>query len=185
LLIAGVLVGGPATRMGGRPKGLMLAPEGVTIVERWRALLEGLGARVVLVGEHDAYAHLKLPALSDRPAGAGPLGGLVALLEHAAPEPALAFACDMPFVSAAIVERLRDAPLAYAVVAPRRDDRWEPLCARYDPTRVLPVARRRLQEGRRSLQRLIDEVGGVELPLAEDEARQLHDWDSPADSGGR
>ncbi|HEX3346278.1 MAG TPA: molybdenum cofactor guanylyltransferase [Polyangiaceae bacterium] len=179
--VAGVFVGGAATRMGGVAKGLLRGPDGVTLVERWRGLLSALGVRVVLVGEAAAYAGTGLPVLADEPAGIGPLGGLVALLRHAGTAPALAFACDMPFVSPALVARLLAAPAGAPIVAPRRDARWEPLCARYDAARVLPQAVALAASPRRSLQRLLDEAGAEALPLLAHEDAELRDWDSPAD----
>ena len=179
--VAGVFVGGPGTRMGGRPKGLMRGPEGKTLVERWCTLLGELGVPVVLVGEASAYEVLGLQALDDDPPGVGPLGGLIALLKHAGTRPALALACDMPFVSRALVERLIVAPGDAAVVAPRREERWEPLCARYDPARVLPLAVARATSPHHSLQRLLDQAGAVELPLVPHEDGELRDWDSPGD----
>jgi molybdopterin-guanine dinucleotide biosynthesis protein A len=189
--LAGVFVGGSGRRMGGRPKGLLRTPEGLTLVERWAGMLAGLGMAVVLVGDARAYVELGLglPALEDEPGGIGPLGGLVALLRHACdPQEgrggcALAFACDMPFVSRALVERLLAAPSDAAVVAPRREGRWEPLCARYDAARVLPHAMTLREARDHSLQRLLERAGAVELPLRTHEARELRDWDSPEDVG--
>ena len=179
--VAGVFVGGPGTRMGGLPKGLLRGPDGATLIERWRGMLAELGLPVVLVGEAAAYEALGLPMLKDEPPGVGPLGGLVALLRHAGTVPALAFACDMPFVSRALVERLLAAPSEAAIVAPRRSTRWEPLCARYDAPRVLPRVVARAASRSHSLQPLLDEAGAVALPLLPDEDAQLRDWDTPAD----
>jgi molybdopterin-guanine dinucleotide biosynthesis protein A len=179
--IAGLFVGGAGLRMGGAAKGLLQAPGGGTLVERWVDLLAPRGIEVVFVGERPEYAALGLEVLVDEPAGIGPLGGLVALLRRAGAAPALAFACDMPFVSAAIVERLVTASPGAAVLAPRRGDRWEPLCARYDPSRVLPVAAARAAGRDHSLQRVLDAAGSEALDLTPGEAEQLHDWDSPGD----
>jgi molybdopterin-guanine dinucleotide biosynthesis protein A len=167
--------------MGGLAKGLLRGPDGATLVERWRAMLAELGVPVVLVGEAAAYAHLGLPVLPDEPPGVGPLGGLIALLRHAGAARALAFACDMPFVSRALVERLLAAPSDAPVVAPRRDTRWEPLCARYEPARVLPLALARAASPHHALQALLDEAGAAALPLVPHEAAELRDWDTPAD----
>ena len=182
-LLAGVFVGGAATRMGGAPKGLLRMPGGVTLVDHWRALLEAQGAEVVLVGSGDAYRALGLEVLQDEPSGVGPLGGLVALLQRASPAVAVAVACDMPFVTPALLGRLLAAPAA-PVVAPRREGRWEPLFARYDSRAVLPVARAHVAAGRRALHDLLYAVGAVELDLSPDEAAQLRDWDSPGDVTG-
>jgi molybdopterin-guanine dinucleotide biosynthesis protein A len=179
--IAGIFVGGAATRMGGRAKGFMQAPDGRSIIERLCAMLRAIGvADVILVGEHPAYTGLGLEALEDEPRGIGPLGGLVALLRRAGAARALALACDMPFVSRDLLERVvaaNDAP----IVAPRLGDRWEPLCARYEAARVLPVAQRRVATGDHSLQRLLDEASAAELPLLPSDAEELRDWDAPGD----
>jgi molybdopterin-guanine dinucleotide biosynthesis protein A len=181
--LAGVFVGGAATRMGGAPKGLLRLPGGETLVQRWRALLEAEGARVVLVGAGDAYRSLGLEILEDDPPGIGPIGGLVSLLHRAEGGVGIAVACDMPFVTSALLGRLLAAAPA-PVVAPRREGRWEPLFARYDSARVLPLARAHVAGGRRALHDLLYASGAVELPLTVDEAAQLRDWDSPADVTG-
>jgi molybdopterin-guanine dinucleotide biosynthesis protein A len=175
-IVAGIFVGGSSRRMGGRAKGLLVGPSGETIVGRWRRVFEGLGIPVVLVGERPEYATVGVPVLPDRGAGAGPVAGLVALLAHAERH-AIAVACDMPYVSAALVARLVSAPDAVAV-APRREGRWEPFFARYDAPRALAIA-----EGHasRSLQAVLDALGAVELALTDDEACELRDWDAPPD----
>jgi molybdopterin-guanine dinucleotide biosynthesis protein A len=104
----------------------------------------------------------------------------VALLRRAGEGQALAFACDMPFVSRALVDRLLLAPPA-PVVAPRREGKWEALCARYDARRVLPHALQQIAGARHSLQGVLDEARAVELALDPDQQRELHDWDTPGD----
>jgi molybdopterin-guanine dinucleotide biosynthesis protein A len=187
--IAGILVGGRGARMGGRAKGLLAAPGGGTLLDRWRSVLKAADPAidVVLVGRREEYAAVDLPTLDDDPPGVGPLGGLLALLKHAqraGREHALLLACDMPSVSSALVQRILTAAPA-AVVAPRRDDAqgglWEPLCARYEPDRVLPIALRRLADGRHALQPLLVEASATPLSLSRAEAAQMQDWDVPAD----
>jgi molybdopterin-guanine dinucleotide biosynthesis protein A len=176
--VAGVFVGGAGRRMGGCAKGMLPAPDGGTLVERWLRVLRDAGVeRVVLVGRRDEYGPLGLETLDDEPAGVGPIGGLAALLRRAGGAPALSLACDMPFVTTGMVARLLSAPDA-PVVAARRDGIWEPLCARYDAARVLPAARRRIAEGRLSLQPLLTECGAVDVSLGDQE---LRDWDTPED----
>jgi molybdopterin-guanine dinucleotide biosynthesis protein A len=195
-VLAGILVGGRGERMGGRAKGMMSAPGGGTLIDRWRSVLRAAGAEapgieVVLVGRREEYASVDLDVVDDDPPGIGPLGGLVGLLrraERAGSEHALLLACDMPFVSSALVQRLIAAPPA-AIVAPRRDqaspgasrETWEPLCARYAPAAVLPVALRRLAAGKHALQPLLTEAGAAALTLSPAEERELHDWDAPED----
>lgn len=198
-MIAGIFVGGRASRMHGIAKGLLEAPDGEPITIRTRRLLEEQGISCVLVGAHPAYAHLALETLADDPQAEGPLAGLLALLSRAGARQALAVACDMPLLTRDIVRRLVDAPPA-PIVAPRhaatRRDRdavtasqrpraardvWEPLFARYDAPIVLPIARAFANGGGRKLQRLLDEAGAHPLPLTTDEQEMLVDWDTPDD----
>jgi molybdenum cofactor guanylyltransferase len=178
-LVAGVFVGGASSRMG-RPKGLLLAPEGRPLVERAVAILRGIGARVVLVGRATVYRGLGVPVVEDEPEGIGPLGGLVALLRAAGGGTALALACDMPFVDDSLLERILDAPDA-PIVAPRRGERWEPLCARYAARSVLPQAQAQVEAGIHSMQALLERCGAREISLSPDDLSKLSDWDSPED----
>ena len=165
--------------MGGKPKGLLRAPGGEPILERWRRIFGRLGLEHVLVGAHHAYASFGV-ALDDHPGAEGPLAGLLALLEHARGSVVIAVACDMPYVSERLVARLVAAPPA-AIVAPRRNGRWEPFFARYDAARVLPGARARAAQGKMALQGLLDSGETNELVLDPGESDQLHDWDTPED----
>jgi molybdopterin-guanine dinucleotide biosynthesis protein A len=178
--LAGIFVGGKGVRMGGRAKGLLCAPDGRTLVERLRATIEPL-ADIVLVGDASAYAGLTLETISDDPAGIGPLGGLMALLRRAEGRRVLAIACDMPFVSRRLVEALLLDRARAAVVAPRLNDRWEPLCACYEARRVLPIAEEHARRGETSLQRVLDALEAVPLPQDRYEPNELRDWDTTED----
>jgi molybdopterin-guanine dinucleotide biosynthesis protein A len=187
-LVVGVFVGGAASRMGGVRKGLLAAPgQGRSIAEHLLALGDSLSADCLLVGEAGAYASTGRKALPDAREGSGPLGGLVALLEHAGARRAVALACDMPYVTAGLLRRLTLLESAAPIVAPRSvlapdgASRWEPLFARYDAPRVLASARSRLARGALSLQPLLDELGAQELTLEGDERRAMRDWDRPED----
>lgn len=175
-VLAGIFVGGASTRMGGRAKGL-LERGGSTLVDRWRATFDALGIEHVLVGRRAEYASVPLAALPDDPPGVGPIGGLAALLAAAGDRRALAVACDMPFVTRQDVEALLAAPRAPAV-APRRDGRWEPLCALYNAPMALPVVRARIAAGHLSLQGLLNALGAREIEI---DGAHLADWDSPQD----
>jgi molybdopterin-guanine dinucleotide biosynthesis protein A len=181
-VLAGIFVGGASRRMGGRPKGLLVGPDGRTLVARWRDVFAECGVPCMLVGAHPAYAGVGLSMLADVVPDAGPLGGLAALLERSNAV-TIAVAGDMPFVSAAHVRALLDAPPAIAVAA-KREGRWEPFFARYDAPRASPVVRARLRAGAHSLQGLLDELGCAELDIGPDAGRMLDDWDTPADITG-
>jgi len=181
VVLAGIFVGGQSTRMEGRPKGLLLSSSGETLVERWRNMFAALAIDVVLVGRHDAYAGIELEQLADDPPGIGPLGGLIALLSRAGEGDVIAVACDMPFVSLALLEKLAVFGPGAAAVAARSEERWEPLFARYSARDALACCRERAARRKHSLQGLLDELSAKALPLRKDELSQLRDWDTPAD----
>lgn len=158
--------------MGGVAKGLLKTDTGETLVDRWIKLFRDASLEPILVGAHEAYASVPIPRIDDAVPNIGPLGGLIALLERG---PSIAVACDMPFVSGALLERLRDFPSAKSIVAPKRGGRWEPLFARYDPS-ALAVARANAASGTHSLQALLDALAD-EMPLSKEEEAELEDWD--------
>jgi molybdenum cofactor guanylyltransferase len=179
--LAGIFVGGRSTRMDGHPKGLLLAPTGETLVQRWQTLFAALRIPAVLVGRNDRYAGIGLEQLADDPPGIGPLGGLIALLSRAAGRNVIAVACDMPFVSLALLEKLATFETEAPAAAPRIGETWEPLFARYAASVALGRARERAAMGEHSLQGLLSDLPAEFLPLTEGEMIQLRDWDTPAD----
>lgn len=178
--VVGIFVGGRGTRMGSVPKGVLRTPDGETLLDRWLRVVAECGVPAVLVGAAGTY---DLPARIVEDAGRlGPLGGLLGLLrdtrDRGAHSHVVAVACDMPFVTAALLGRLLAAP-EVAVVAARRGGNWEPFFARYEVTSTLPHAEELARGTRWSLQPLLH--GAVQLPLDADEASQLRDWDTPED----
>ncbi|MGC4089971.1 MAG: molybdenum cofactor guanylyltransferase [Polyangiaceae bacterium] len=183
----GIFVGGRGRRMGGADKGLLPLPEGGTVLARLvgqcRTALPH--SPIHLIGDARAYADFNLPALTDEPPGIGPLGGLIALLRHSGTHSsAIVLACDMPYVSAALLARLANEAPDAAALAPRRDGHWEPLCARYG-TSLLTLAEDAVAAQRLSLQHLFEHLGEKAQPLtlSPEEERQLFDWDTPEDIG--
>jgi molybdopterin-guanine dinucleotide biosynthesis protein A len=186
-LVVGVFVGGKGTRMGGVAKGELRLTTGQTLLDRLLAQCRAAlpGTRIVLVGESASRSELALPRVEDAVRGIGPLGGLSALLQHAAEmraDAVLVLANDLPFVSARLLERIaREAPEAEAL-APRRDGLWYPLTARYRVS-VAEVVGAAIDTGEHSLQRLFARLGtrARELELSAAEFRELRDWDRPED----
>lgn len=185
-MIVGIFVGGQSSRMGGRPKGLLLAPDsGEPLVLRSARLARSLGFTPVLVGAGHAYRTVvpDLPIVSDERSAQGPLAGLAGLLRFAGTETVLALACDMPYVSAALLSKLAAVQAAADVVAPRSvAGCWEPLCARYQSANVAPILAEALATGVRSFQQLFTRLRVAELELSPDERSELRDWDTPEDT---
>jgi molybdopterin-guanine dinucleotide biosynthesis protein A len=194
-MIAGIFVGGRGTRLGGVAKGLLLAPDtGEPLATRLARLVRTAlpGARVVLVGDATAYGALGLSALPDDPPGIGPLGGLSSLLGEGlrAGSDVLALATDLPHVTTDMVERLATHAPGAAAVAPLLPNhrgggglRYHPLFARYSPAPCRPLCAAQLATGRHAIRPIFTALGtaAIALPLSDDEARWLDDWDTPED----
>lgn len=183
----GIFVGGRGRRMGGAAKGLLALPDGRRVLER--LILEARAglpdSEIVLVGAAEAYTDFGLRALADEPPGIGPLGGLAALLLHAEStqrDACVALACDLPFVSRALILRLANELRDAVALAPCREGVWEPLLARYLVS-TLPAVREAIAADERSLQKLFRRLGTAasQLPLDTSEERELFDWDTPED----
>ena len=179
--IAGIFIGGAATRFGGIAKGMLEAPDGSgRVIQRLMNLLKDLHVPSVFVGPRvdTRYESVGLPTVLDRRAGPGPglgpLGGLLALYDHAGDRRVLALACDMPFVTRATLAQALacEAPLAAA----RRGGRWEPFLSVHDPRIMKARAEANAAAGKLSLQALFE--GATELVVA---PHELDDWDSPED----
>jgi molybdopterin-guanine dinucleotide biosynthesis protein A len=186
-VVMGILIGGQAKRMGGVQKALLRPPYAVggdTLVDRLVALGRAAGLEAVLLGRADlGVAAADVPQLADPEPGAGPLGGLCSLFAYAAGRRVIVLGCDMPYVSAALLQRLlREAPEAM-LLAPRDHDtgKWQPLFARYDSALLQPLLERAWARGERSFQQLFAHTTVGELVLSASEQAQLRDWDTPED----
>lgn len=126
-----ILAGGKSTRMG-REKAFVEF-EGRTLLARSLDLAHSVAAEACIVGSSQKFARFG-SVVEDQFRDCGPLGGIHSALRQSRTELNLMLAVDMPFVSRALleylVEQARGAPEA-AVVIPRCEGGWQPLCAVY------------------------------------------------------
>lgn len=180
-VLLGVLAGGRGTRMGGRDKSRLPAPDtGEALAARIVRLARAAGLECVMVGGTPLPG---VAQLTDDPPGIGPIGGLCALLDHAGSRPAVAVACDLPRVTAELLQRITHETPKAPVLAPRdpATGKWQPLFARYDAARVLPALRAAVASDTRSMQTVLRSLDVHELALSPAERAALQDWDSPDD----
>lgn len=178
-----VILAGGRSRRYGSPKALARIG-GAALLERVReALAEAAGPPVLVTADPALARAAGLPSRPDLIAGGGPAAGLHAALAWAEEEGrrgALVAACDMPFLSAALLRRLiavsREPPPALAV-APASAGRHgaEPLCAWYSVA-ALPAVERAARAGGARLVELLGELDARLLPL--DEVRAYGDPDA-------
>lgn len=146
-LVAGVLVGGRSRRMG-TPKALLAHPNGGTFLEHVARVAAEIARETVLLGGMTGVPDSlrTLRNLPDAEPGAGPLGGLCALLEDVGEGWGLLLSCDMPLLDRALLDHLSRArsPGVDAVAYLAPDGRSMHACCALYHTRVLPVARKEL-----------------------------------------
>jgi molybdopterin-guanine dinucleotide biosynthesis protein A len=150
---AAILAGGRARRLGGVDKASL--PIGrARIIDRQLAALSAVTDDIRIVADdRERYAGLGLRVIADVIPDAGPLGGLYTALVDAAHQRVLILACDLPFVTPALLHRLAaesDSPeqvdRAIDAVVPRSARGLEPLCALYMKD-CAGAARARIERG--------------------------------------
>ena len=146
---AAILAGGRARRLGGADKA-RLAVGGARIIDRQLAALAAVADDIrIVANDTGRYAGLGLRVIADVVPEAGPLGGLYSALLDATHDRMLILACDLPFVTPALLQRLAEESGTGAeidAVVPRSARGLEPLCALY-MTRCAAAARLRIERG--------------------------------------
>ena len=152
-----VLAGGKSSRMG-QDKALMRLG-GKLLVQRAAEILRPFVREVTLLAPAGRYRNLGLSMVADKWPDQGPLAAVCTGLLSSSAEWSIFLACDLPLVSRKffqlLVQRVRTT--RSDAVVPRTEDGWQPLSAAYHSRCRLAFARA-LQEGRRSIIGLFDEV---------------------------
>lgn len=116
---SGVVLAGGASRRMGRDKA-WIEFEGRALIERVIAALTPVCQEIVVVAnDRAAYEKLGVKLVGDVLPGKGALGGIYSGLSAAQCDYALAVACDLPFLNAALLRYLLRLAPAYDVVIPR------------------------------------------------------------------
>ena len=123
-----ILAGGQARRFDGRDKSALVV-DNRTIMDRLLAEAAVISDDVMVVAGTTAPAGVR--HVADRWAGCGPLGGLEAALREAREPEVVVLACDMPFVSAALLQWLLEARGDCDAAVPATERGYHPLCAVY------------------------------------------------------
>jgi len=162
---AAILAGGRARRFGGADKASLVVG-GARIIERQLAALAAVTDDVRIVSNDPArYAALGVRVIPDRIAGAGPLGGVHAALVDAEHHGVIVLACDLPFVTTALLEALAiefGTGDEIDAVVPRSSRGLEPLCALY-AARCAETVRRRIEAWNLEMRGLLTEIQFREL----------------------
>lgn len=151
-----ILVGGASRRMG-RDKAL-LDFGGQPLLERIARELSAVASEVSLVGARQPYASFK--NVPDAYQQWGALGGIHGALMAAKTDWATVVACDLPFVTSELFERLATfvSNMTDAVVPIQADGRPQPVCALYRAATCLPEIERLVATGEHTPRALLANV---------------------------
>ncbi len=132
----------------GRDKALLPIAGGTLIELVIARLREACGERLLLVtNSPEAHGHLGLRMVPDALPPGQSLVGIYTGLLHAN-EPAFVCACDMPFLSTALIRYMSTLVPGADVVIPRQGGEYEPLHAVYTPACLEPIRRCVERQGR-------------------------------------
>ena len=169
--VCGVVLAGGQSRRFVRNKALAEV-DGHALIERVVGVLERLFPQVILItNTPDAYAHLGLSMFSDIIPGLGPIGGIYTALVHLPTPYGFIVACDMPFLNLQLIRYQVSLREGYAIVAPRRDWRIEPLHTLYSRSCLKPF-QEAVERGERQIIRFYDKV---RVRYVDEE--ELRQWD--------
>lgn len=187
---AAIIGGGAATRFGGRDKSRLLIG-GQTIINRQAAALQPLVDEIFIVASQaDRFADTPWRVVPDAFPGTGVVGAIATALAATTADFVVTLACDLPFLTSALIERLLDL-----AAEPGADAAWvatpagpEPLIACYRSS-AAPRVRRAIADGHLRAGALgnrlaIRPLGLDALATFGDPARLLTNINAPADLDG-
>lgn len=172
-----ILAGGRSSRFGSDK--MLLKIEGQSVIEKISAEIDkaftGAVVRVVAANNAQLSVSFGRPFIFDLYPERGPWSGVHAALAYARSEWILALACDHPFVTAELFERLfQHATEEFDAIVPIQDDgRPQPLCAFYRRDACLPVAEETVTSSRPTppLRTMFEKVRTCEVSF--DEVKDL------------
>ena len=175
-LSAAALAGGQSRRMGSDKALLPLVAGGQPMLG---VVLDRLGAVaddvLVVANDQARYAALGARVVPDLRPNIGALGGIQAAIAWSAHDHCFVAACDMPFLSLALLRRMADEPRNYDVLVPlipgesrQRDDGlvFQTLHAIYSK-RCLPFIEKRIAEGKKQVVSFFEDVRVRTLDVTE------------------
>lgn len=179
-----ILAGGMSTRMGQDKANLRLGEQ--TLLQSVAATLHPLFAEVI-VSVRAPRTGIGLRQVCDNPAHSGPLAGLLAGLEAALTPWVFLVACDMPFITPAIIYHLAQLRGGHQAVVPQVHGHPQPLAAFYHRDGIVQVSELlRDATTKHSLRRLLQRldtlyVEQAALQRADPQLKSFFDLDTPQD----
>lgn len=133
-----ILAGGKSSRMNYNNKALLLFKE-KTFIES--IIYEGKDFNEVIIisNNKEDYTQFDLKIFNDIYLGHGPLAGIHSALKNARNDKVLCIACDMPLITKDILKFISDINEEYEVLAPKINEKLQPLCAIYSKELIFRI----------------------------------------------
>lgn len=145
-----ILAGGKSRRMGSNKALLSVGEKRLIEVIAGRLSQVFSSCPLLITNTPEEYEFLNLPMTGDVFPDAGPLGGIHSALKHVRLPYIFVYACDMPFVEAALIAHMAAFAKEFDIVVPYRGFSPEPLHAIYSRS-CLPFVEASLGRGERRI----------------------------------
>lgn len=89
-------------------------------------------SQIIIGANKNEYNHLGYPVINDEIKNIGPLGGIYSCLKSSKTDDNIILSCDMPLITAELIEYILSVKSGYEVVVPVFQNFPEPLCAYYN-----------------------------------------------------
>ncbi len=178
-----ILSGGESRRMGRDKAGIEI--DGKPLLQHAVDVLAPLFAEV-LVSVHARRFDSDLPQVVDAFAGRGPMVGIASALAAIKTDWLFVAGCDMPYLSPQLIRHMAGKRRRHDAVLAEIGGRLQPMPAFYAKNACLPAMQTRIEQGRRSLLRLIPSLHTViltedDLRPFDSALRSFSDFDTPED----
>lgn len=151
-----ILAGGENRRMGADKAFLEIA--GKPLIEHiLRVFLERFEQTIIVTRTPDRYQGLYAVVVADALETGGPLTGIYTGLLYAQTERVFVAACDMPYLSSALIAYMEQQAGEFDAVVPMINGLLEPLHAIYH-RRILPVMLDRIRSGEQRVAQVLERV---------------------------
>lgn len=151
-----ILAGGENRRMGADKAFLEIA--GKPLIEYiLRVFLERFEQTIIVTRTPDRYQGLYAVVVADALETGGPLTGIYTGLLYAQTERVFVAACDMPYLSSALIAYMEQQAGEFDAVVPMINGLLEPLHAIYH-RRILPVMLDRIRSGEQRVAQVLERV---------------------------
>ena len=151
-----IQAGGASRRMGG-DKALLPFAEGTLLEWMVRHAAPSFRHAFIVAKDPTRYRHLGLPVVIDTVAESSSIMGIRSAVLSSPTDRVLCLACDMPFVTPALLRRLVAGSAGWDAFVPRHGPYFQPLCAVYD-RRVAGALEDMVTAGERRIDLVFDRV---------------------------